>query len=125
MRTSSTALVVLSAAVAVGCAGEGPSSRPTDPVPSDRLVVTLQDRGSGSFRLDLDCAVADRDACSAILSAIGDAEKDKVCQAAPSGGDASVAVSGTIGGDRVRSLLTRRTDCEIRAYDRTIDALGL
>ena len=119
------ALVALSAAVAVaGCGGERSSTEPTTRVSPDRLVITLRDGGGRPLRFDLDCAVADRDACSQILSAIRDAEGAEVCRAAPTDAS-SLAVSGTIAGDRVRSLLSRRTDCEIRTYDRAIDALGL
>jgi hypothetical protein len=112
-------------AVATGCGGGGSSTGSTGSVPPDRLAVTLQGGGAAAFRIDLDCAVADREACTSILTAISDAESQDHCTAAPQGGDASLFVSGTIGGDRVRSLITRRTDCEVRTYQRIITGLGL
>lgn len=126
---SSVAAALLSAAVAVSAAcgsGGATATGSTEPVAPDRLSVTLAAAGAAGFRLDLDCAVADRDACAGVLAAIAAAEDDERCAAAPDDDDdATILVSGTIGGDRVRALLGRRTDCEIRAYDAVATALGL
>lgn len=120
--------MALSAAVAVaaGCgAGGGSTTGSTNPVPPDRLAVTLRGGGAPDFRVDLACAVADREACAAILKAVADAQSDDHCAAAPTGGPGIVVISGTIDGDPVRSRLARRTDCEIRTYDRVVAALSL
>lgn len=121
--------MLLSAAVvasaACGGGGGAASTGSAEPVPPDRLSATLSAAGVADFRLDLDCAVADREACAGILDAIAAAEDDEDCAAAPEDDDATILVSGTIGGDRVRALLSRRTDCEIRAYDGVVTALGL
>lgn len=125
---SSAAAVLLSAAVAVtaACGGGGATATgSTEPVPPDRLSVTLAAAGAADFRLDLDCAVADRDACAGVLAAIGAAEQDEECVAAADDDGATMLVSGTIGGEQVRALLGRRTDCEVRAYDAAVTALGL
>lgn len=124
MCTSSAAIAVLSVAVALaaGCGGSGSAPESTAAVPPDRLTATLTD-GGAAFAIDLDCAVADRRACSEVLTALGDAQADERC--VPSaGGTGSIAVDGTIDGDEVRALVTRRTDCEIRTYDRVLGALG-
>jgi hypothetical protein len=117
---------LLSAAVAAsaGCGGGGGAGTATEPVPPDRLSATLAAAGAADFRLDLDCAVADREACAGILEAIAAAEDDRECSPAPED-DATILVSGTIAGDAVRALLGRRTDCEIRTYDAVVTALGL
>lgn len=125
--TSSAALLALSAAAALaaGCAGGGSSTAPTTPVPPDRLAITLSGGGGPAFRFDLECAVADREACADVLAAIAESERDDVCEPAPGGGDAVIDVTGTIGGDPVSALIDRRTDCEIRAYDAVVAGLGL
>ena len=125
---SSAATVLLSAAVAVtaACGGGGATATDsTEPVAPDRLSVTLAAAGAADFRLDLDCSVADRDACAGVLAAIAAAEDDEECTATADDDEATMLVSGTIGGEQVRALLGRRTDCEIRAYDAAVTALGL
>ena len=127
-RTSSGALLALSAAVAIvaGCGGGGDAATgSTEAVPPDRLAVSLRGDAGPDIRFDLDCGVADRPACAAKLAAIGDADQDETCTAAAAESDARIVVTGTISGDRVSALLGRRTDCEIRVYDRVIDGLGL
>lgn len=124
---SSVVATLLSAAVvtSAACGGGGAATTgSTGSVPPDRLSATLAAAGASDFRLDLDCAVADRAACAGILEAIAAAEDDRECSPAPDD-DATILVSGTIGGDPVRALLGRRTDCEIRAYDAVVTALGL
>ena len=122
MATLLSAAVVASAA----CGGGGTAGTgSTEPTPPDRLSATLAAAGAADFRLDLDCAVADRQACAEILDAIAAAEDDRECSPAPDDDDATILVSGTIDGDPVRALLGRRTDCEITAYDAVVTALGL
>lgn len=125
--TSSAALTVLSAAVAVaaGCGGGGTATGPTEAVAPDRLAVTLSGGGGPDLRFDLECAVADRQACADVLAAIAEAEADDTCEPAPDEGDAAIAVRGTISGDRVSARIDRRTTCQIRAYDDVITGLGL
>ena len=119
-------VVVLSVAVAAaGCGGPGRDSGTTGPLPPDRLGVTLRGGGSPAFRVDLECAVADREACAGIIAALVDAQDQPTCAPAPEGGTGALTVSGTIGGRRVGSRVARRTDCEVRTYDRIIAALGL
>ena len=113
------------AAILAGCAGTGGDARSTVPVPPDRIFVTLRGGGGPDFRVQLDCAVADRDACVAVLNALEDAQSDEGCVASPAGGDASVVVTGTIQGRPVRSIVRRRTTCEIRTYDRVVSGAGL
>lgn len=126
--TSSVVATLLSAAVvasaACGGGGGGDRAGTSGPTPPDRLSATLAAAGAADFRLDLDCAVADREACAGVLEAIAAAEDDGECSPAPDD-DATILVTGTIGGDTVRALLGRRTDCEIRAYDAVVTALGL
>lgn len=124
--TSSVVATLLSAAVvaSAACGGGGDRADTSGPTPPDRLSATLAAAGAADFRLDLDCAVADREACTGVLDAIAAAEDDGECSPAPDD-DATILVTGTIGGDTVRALLGRRTDCEIRAYDAVVTALGL
>ncbi len=119
--------VALSVAVALAsaCGSTDARSDSTARVPPDRLEATLSGGGGPDFRLALDCAVADRAACAEVLSAIADAEGEEACAPAPAGDDGAILVSGTIGGERVESVVTRRTDCEIRTYDRVVAGLGL
>ena len=112
--------------VLAGCsAGNGGGERSTVPVPPDRLFVTLRGGGAPDFRVQLDCAVADHDACVAVLGALADAQEQDGCVPAPDGGDASVAVRGTIQGEEVRALVPRRTSCEVLTYDRVVSGAGL
>ena len=95
------------------------------PVPPDRIFVTLRGGGAPDFRVQLDCAVADRDACIAVLGALEDAQNDEGCAPRPGGGGASLLVTGTIRGEDVRAVVPRRTSCEIRTYDRIVAGVGL
>ena len=87
--------------------------------------MTLSGAGVPAFRFDLDCAVADREACTEVLVAITEAEAEDVCEPAPQGGDGVIAVTGTLAGNPVSARIDRRTDCQIRAYDAVITGLGL
>ncbi len=117
----------MSAAVAVsaGCGGGGPSTTSTAATPPDRLAVTLSGGGGPPFRFELECAVADRGACTEVLGAVAVADADDTCEAAPDGGDAVIRVTGTISGTPVSAEIDRRTDCQIRAYEAIIAGLGL
>lgn len=121
-------MLALSAAVALaaGCGGGGGTATDsTAPTPPDVLSVTLSGGGGPSLRFDLSCAVADRQACADVLSAVAEADRDDVCEPAPDGGDAVIDITGTIGGDPVSARVDRRTDCQIRAYDAVTAGLGL
>jgi len=129
--SSSSARRRLSAAVAAAAAllllaacGGGGSSERTGPTPPDRLRVTAEGGGGGRFRVDLDCAVADRDACTGVLAALAAADDPQTCSPA-AGGDRRLLVEGTIDGEPVRAVVGRRTDCEIAAYDAAVRAAGL
>ena len=117
------ALVLSVGALAAGCGG-GDGERSTAPTPPDRLAVSLREAGTGGFRVDLECAVVDRGACAEVLRAIGGLDDDETCAPAD-GGDARVEVAGTIDGVPVRAVIRRRTDCEVRAYDGVVSAVGL
>lgn len=124
---SSGALLVLSAAVALvaGCGAGGPSTRPTTPTPPDRLAVTLSGAGVPAIRFDLECAVADHDACVAVVAALEKAQSDDHCAPAPDGRGAAIDVTGTLGGDAVDQRIDRSTDCQVRAYEAITAGLGL
>lgn len=114
------------AVVLAGCsAAGGGDGRSTVPVPPDRIFVTLRGGGAPDFRVQLDCAVADRDACVAVLDALEDAQREEDCAPRPDGGGASLLVTGTIQGEEVRAVVARRTSCEIRTYDRVVSGAGL
>ena len=114
------------AVVLAGCSAGGGADRPsTAPTPPDRLFVTLRGGGAPDFRVQLDCAVADRDACVAVLNGVEEAQEQEGCTPVPGAGDASVLVTGTIQGEEVRQLVTRRTTCERRTYDRVVSGAGL
>lgn len=87
--------------------------------------MTLGGGAAPVLRFDLECAVADRAACTDVLGALAEADADDTCEAAPDGGDAVIRVTGTISGERVSAEIDRRTDCQIRAYDAIIAGLGL
>lgn len=110
--------------MATGCGAGGSSSTRTERVPPDRLALTLDGAGAGALRIDLECAVADRAACSAVIAALLDVQSDDECAPAADPADASILVSGTIDGARVESVVTRRTTCQGRAYDRIVRGLG-
>lgn len=92
-------------------------------MPPDRLTVVVDGSGYTGFRLDLSCAIADRDACAAILEAAA-AEDGPECEPLPAD-PARIVVSGTIDGEDVSSVLRRRTSCESERYDAVLAALGL
>lgn len=119
---SVAALALAVAGCGGGAGGGGDTS--TGPVPPDRLAVELRGGGYGAFRVDLDCAVVDRAACRRIIDAVGEAGRDETCAPADDDGR-RIAITGTIDGRRVESVLRRRTDCEIRTYDAVTEALGL
>jgi hypothetical protein len=113
----------VAALLVAGCGGGGDTAQtaPEAP-PPDRLAVALQGGGYGSFRVDLECAVADASTCRAVLAALARADDDETCT--PADDDRrSIRVTGTIGGERVSAVLRRRTDCETRAYDRVFRAV--
>jgi hypothetical protein len=117
--------VAAAIAAAAGCGGGGggpPDS--TAPTPPDRLAVTVEEPGLGSFRVDLECAIADRRVCADVIGAIASADDPERC-VPRDGGPGSLSVRGTIEGAEVRAVLRRRTDCEVRAYDRVTRAIGL
>lgn len=120
-------MAALSAAVVLaGCSAAGDDDgRSTAPVPPDRVFVTLRGGGAPDFRVQLDCAVADREACVAVLDALEDAQDERDCVPRPDGGGASVLVTGTIEGAEIRAVVPRRTSCEIRTYDRIVSGAGL
>ncbi len=108
---------------ATGCGGGGGTAS-TAPNRPDVLTVRIEGSGYPVFRLELSCAIADREACVAVVDALDDAAAAAECT--PLDDDPSrILVSGRIDDEPVSSVLRRRTDCEARAYDRVIDALGL
>ena len=65
--------------------GRGPDGRRPPP---DRLAVTLSSEAGPSFRVALDCAVADRTACADILEALAEGRDAETCAPiAPRGRD--------------------------------------
>lgn len=92
-------------------------------MPPDALAVVVQGSGYSGFRVDLRCAVADRDACAAVLDA-ATAEDGPSCAPAPVVPD-RIVVTGAIRGEEVSAVLRRRTSCEIERYDDALAALGL
>jgi hypothetical protein len=123
----SRARVAFAAAAALalaGCgAGDGGGGDRTDPPPPDRLAVTLDPAEGSSFRIALDCDVADRSTCAEILEAIAEERDAERCApVTPSG--RRIRVRGTIGGQEVSVAIERRTDCEARLYDRVSAALA-
>jgi len=117
---AAAAAVVL---IAAACGGGGAAER-TAATPPDRLAVTAEGGGSGPFRVDLDCAVADREACAGVIAAVAAADDPRTCSPAD-GGDRRLQVEGTIEGEPIRAVVERRTDCEIAAYDAAVRAAGL
>jgi len=116
-----SALVAL--LVLAGCGVGGGGDR-TGGEPPDRLTVVAEGGGVGRLSFDLDCAIADRDACVGVLAAIASADDPTTCEPR-AGGDRLLRVDGTIAGDEVHTLLRRRTDCEVAAYDAAARAVGL
>lgn len=105
-----------------GCGGAG-RGRPGPRAP-DHLTVIAQGGGLDRFRIELDCAVADHEACSALIRAIVGGEAPAAC-APVRGGDRLLRIDGSVGGAQVGAVLRRRTDCEIAAYDAAARAVGL
>lgn len=114
--------VAVSVAAGAGCGGGSPSGS-TVPTPPDRLAVSVGGGGLGSFRVDLECAIADRGVCADVIAAVAAADDPERCTPLD-GGNGSLTVEGSIDGAEVRTLLRRRTDCEVRAYDRVARAIG-
>ncbi|WP_217923367.1 hypothetical protein [Miltoncostaea oceani] len=108
--------------LAAGCGGGG--GGPPTGVPPDRLSVRVDGAGYHGFRTDLDCGVADLDACIAVLDAVARIDLSATCTPVEDDGG-RIEVSGTIEGDRVSAVLRRRTTCEIEDHDRVLAALGL
>ena len=102
--------------------GTGASER-TGATPPDRLSVTVEGGSAGRFRVDLDCAIADHDACAGVIAAVAAADDPRTCSPAD-GGDRRLEVEGTIGGEPIRAVVERRTDCG-PAYDAAARAAGL
>ncbi len=120
---STGAAVAAALLLAVACTGGGGAER-TSATPPDRLTVTADGGSGGPFRVSLDCAVADRDACAGIIAALAAADDPGTCSPAD-GGDRRLQVGGTIDGEPIRVVVKRRTDCEIAAYDAAARAAGL
>ena len=117
------AAAAAAALVLAGCGAGGGGGERTDRPPPDRLAVTLSSEAGPSFRVALDCAVADRTACADILEALAEGRDAETCAPiAPAGG--RIVVRGTIGGEGVGAAIERRTDCEARLYDRVRAALA-
>jgi hypothetical protein len=123
-RWPTRAAAAAAAALALaGCGGGGGGGERTDRPPPDRLTVTLSSETGPSFRVALDCAVADRPACADILEALAEGRDAEACAPiARIGG--RIVVRGTIGGEGVGAAIERRTDCEARLYDRVREALA-
>ncbi|HSJ72764.1 MAG TPA: hypothetical protein VK904_00480 [Miltoncostaeaceae bacterium] len=122
-RRSAAAIAAALALAPAGCGGGGGGGDGTERTPPDRLAVTLSSEAGPSFRVALDCAVADRPACAEILDALRE-ERDAGGCAPIADTGARIVVRGTIGGDEVGAAIDRRTDCEARLYDRVRAALS-
>ena len=120
---SAAAAVVAAAALAGGCGAGAPAER-TGSTPPDRLQVTAEGGTAGRIRVDLDCAIADREACAGVITALAAADDPQACSPVD-GGDRVLRVQGTIDGQEVRAVIERRTDCEVAAYDAAARAVGL
>lgn len=116
----------IAALALAGCSATGPDrGDSTTPVPRDTLAVTLRGDGVPAFRVSLDCAVADRQACAQVLDALDRGQRLDGCRPVPAAGSSTVEVTGTIGGQDVRQLVTRRTTCERETYDGVVAGAGL
>lgn len=123
-RSSARAALLSAVALLVsGCAGVAASTETTAPVPPSRLTVGLPAGDGGSFRVTLDCDIADRAACAAVLDAMAEARDAARCPPIADSGR-SISISGRVDGTAVRAEIPRRTDCEARLYDRITRALG-
>jgi hypothetical protein len=116
------ALAAASALLLAACGAGGGGGERTDRPPPDRLAVTLEPQGGASFRVALDCAVADRATCAEVLEALAEERDAETCSPLPPSGR-RIRVQGTIGGREVSAAIERRTDCEARLYDRVTAAL--
>lgn len=111
------ALLSVAALLATGCAtGGSGGDAPRTAAPPDRLTVALEGGGYGAFRIDLECAIADRDVCRDVLDALAREDAPETCTPTRDDGR-RIVVTGTIAGDRVSAILRRRTDCETVVYD--------
>ncbi|MGE0026038.1 MAG: hypothetical protein AB7O78_11190 [Thermoleophilia bacterium] len=119
---SAGAAVAALTLLAAGCGGTGAAER-TGATPPDRLSVIAEGGDAGPFRVDLDCAIADHDACAGVIAAVAAADDPRTCSPAD-GGDRRLQVQGTIDGQPIRAVVERRTDCEIAAYDAAARAAG-
>jgi len=117
------AAATAAALVLAGCGGGGGDGGETEREPPDRLAVTLSSETGPSFRVSLDCGVADRPACAEILDALREERDAERCEPIAATG-ARIVVRGTIGGEQVGAAIDRRTDCEARLYDRVRAALA-
>ena len=120
---SATAVVAAALLVSAACGG-GSALERTGATPPDRLSVTAEGGTVGRFRVDLDCSVADREACAGVIAALAAADDPGTCSPAD-GGDRRLKVEGTIDGEPISVTVERRTDCEIAAYDAAARAAGL
>jgi hypothetical protein len=110
------------AVVLAACGGGAGGGERTDHEPPDRLTVTLSSVTGPSFRVSLDCGVADLDACAEVIAALQEERDAERCVPIEDDG-ARIVVRGTIGGEDVGAAIDRRTDCEARRYDRVRAAL--
>ena len=108
-------------ALVAGCGGGG--AAPTAPVPPDTLSVTIEGAGEPAFRIELACAIADRDACAGVLEVLRAADAESCDRRRDE--RSRITVRGVIDGERVAATLRRRTSCEVSAYDRALTAVGL
>ena len=123
-RLLSAAAVVVAALLVSAACGGGSALERTGATPPDRLSVTAEGGTAGRFRVDLDCSVADREACAGVIAALAAADDPGTCSPAD-GGDRQLKVVGTIDGEPISVTVERRTDCEIAAYDAAARAAGL
>jgi hypothetical protein len=112
-----------SALLLAGCGTGGGGDGRSDPPPPDRLTVALEPEGGASFRVALDCGVADLATCAEILEALAEERDADTCTPLPPTGR-RILVRGTIDGREVGAAIERRTDCEARLYDRVRAALA-
>src|SRR5262245_3888882 len=111
------------ALVLAGCGGGGGGADRTEGTPPDRLTVTFSSETGPSFRVSLDCGIADMTACAEILEALAEERDAERCVPVRASG-ARIVILGTIGGEDVGAAIDRRTDCEARLYDRVREALA-
>jgi hypothetical protein len=117
------AAAAAAALVLAGCGAGGGGADRTEQQPPDRLTVTFSFESGPSFRVSLDCGIADRTACAEILQALAEERDPERCVPIEASGS-RIVVRGTIGGEDVGAAIDRRTDCEARLYDRVRAALS-